>query len=168
MCSCIYFIWGNDINLTVVTLQNGDCITWFEREIFWFKRTIFQHTNAIILELGEWRCDWIFSIAPFISIQSYWRNIFFFNYLTKTIWNIDAHNEKFYRETQVFNSILQKLNMSFISFIAYIYIYTCVHTHKHLPNLSACAGWDTRSTFKWSLTGLNLFFLLLNWFLYQC
>ena len=33
---------------------------------------------------------------------------------------------------------------------------------SYLPNPSARAGYDTRSIFKWSLTGLNLVFFLLD------
>ena len=37
-------------------------------------------------------------------------------------------------------------------YIYTIYIYIYIHTHTHLPTQ---AGYDTRSIFKWSLTGLN-------------
>ena len=40
------------------------------------------------------------------------------------------------------------------------------YTHMYLPNPSAWAGFNTRPIFMWSLTGLNLVFLL-DWLPYQ-
>ena len=37
----------------------------------------------------------------------------------------------------------------------YIYIYIYIYIYTNLPNPSARAGYDTRSIFKRSLTGLN-------------
>ena len=36
-----------------------------------------------------------------------------------------------------------------------IYVYICVYVCSYLPNPSARAGYDTRSIFRRSLTGLN-------------